>query len=105
MKKTCTILLLTSTDQSWQDQDGVIDRFAYLGDKAGIKKAVETQILDWATDFFSLTDEEFEEFRDDPLDGIHNTDYTGDYRVLVEDDCTFTDLTKDTAPAGGGSHA
>jgi len=105
MKKTCTILLLTSIDPSWAAQDGVIDRFAYLGDKAGIKKAVEAQILDWATDFFDLTEEQFADFKDDPIDSINNTEYTGDYRVLVEDNCTFTDLTKDTAPAGGGSHA
>ena len=101
MKKKCTILMLTSIDPSWADQGGVIDRFVFIGTQEDINKEIKTCILDWATDFFDLTEEQSSDFRADLLDGIHNTEYTGDYRVLVEDDCTFTDLTeKVTAPNG-----
>jgi len=52
--------MLTSIDPSWADQGGVIDRFAFLGTQEDINKEIKTCIIEWATDFFGMSDEELE---------------------------------------------
>jgi len=55
--------------------------------------AVRDQLISWAENYFDLDERQMKDFRDDPDYCSSDNECTGDYKVIVEHDCRFVDLS------------
>jgi len=96
----CTIAILTSSNPA-DHCDPVIERVVFTGDQEKINAAVRDQLISWAENYFDLDERQMKDFRDDPDYCSSDSECTGDYRVIVEHDCRFVDLSTED----GGENA
>jgi hypothetical protein len=95
-----TIAILISSNPA-DHCDPVIERAVFAGPQETINDAVRDQLISWAENYFDLDERQMKDFRDDPDYCSSDSECTGDYRVIVEHDCRFVNLSTED----GGENA
>jgi hypothetical protein len=100
---SCTVLLLISSNPA-DHGDPVIERVVFTGDQENIDNAVRDQLIEWAENYFDLDERRMEDFRDEPDYYSQDSECTGDYTVVVENNCSLinTDIKDEAAEEDHG---
>ena len=82
----CTLAVLVSNDPA-DHGDPITDKVIFTGYPESIADAARDQLIEWAENYFDLDEKQMEDFRNDPDYYSQDSECTGDYEVIVEDNC------------------